>query len=212
MKVGFTLIEVLISISILLFAVFLPFAIISDYLLNNELTRNQLQAQLRAQEIIELVRLDRDSTIVNPKNPVVNWFAKLSKGEGNFGSCAIKSDPWNNGDGTRKDCQVKCLPDITVGSTDSSDLNNCRVTEDKSFVWAVGPTRRQPTTTLTETCDGEDPYSNGEFTVTLNIVIANRLEKDTQYAIISPCVSWERDTGEIRKVELKETLFEWVTL
>ena len=206
MKVGFTLIEVLISISILLFSIFLPLSIISNYLLNNELTRNQLQAQLRSQEIIELVRLDRDSTIVDPKNPVVNWFAKLSKGEGNFGSCAVKSDPWANGNGERKDCQVKCLTNATV----NADLNNCNVIGANNFVWGVAPTTR--TLDSTETCDGNSPHPNSKFTITLNIIIANRLERDIQYAIISPCISWESDRGDIKKVELKETLFEWVTL
>ena len=63
--------------------------------------------------------------------------------------------------------------------------------------------------TIRTTCDGEDPKEDNKFTTILNIVIP-REESEVRYASIIPCISWSDKSSAIKKVELKETVFEWI--
>ena len=58
---SFTIIEVLVSITVLLIVVFLPLGIISRLLIDNSVTRERIDARYRAQGIIEYVRQKRDT-------------------------------------------------------------------------------------------------------------------------------------------------------
>ena len=61
---GFSIIEVLISISILAIAVAAPIKIIADDVLEASTSKYQLEAQFLAQEAIEVIRADRDTHLI----------------------------------------------------------------------------------------------------------------------------------------------------
>ena len=197
---GFTLIEVLVSISVLLFVVFLPLSIIADYLANNSATRMQVQAQLRAQEVIEYVRLQRDNSVLDPEQTAKSWFSSLNESTSDFNSCVV------NTASAIKYCEVRCLNDVKSASAEKNDCSK----EETSFVWGVDSVSMERGGNK-DTCDGKEPKDNDRFTLTLKIIVPE-INNDVVYSIINPCISWQQPNGNIQKLELRETLFEWTTL
>ena len=202
---GFTLIEVLVSITILLTVAFLPLSIIAQYLVNNELTQENVKAQFLSQEIIEFVRYERDTHFINPASDS-NWFLNLYNERNIFANCVIGLNDLeliNNGDGSGL---PYCVPSCLSGTT----LDNSCSSEGSSFVWGI---KNQSSPSLygvnENTCDGNHAKSNGEFTITLNLAVPDK-DLQSRYAIISPCISWENSNGNISKIKLHESVFEWV--
>ena len=200
---GFTLIEVLVAITILLTVVFLPLSIIAQYLVNNELTKENIQAQFRAQEIIEFVRYERDTHFIDPTVDT-NWFLDLHNKNNIFGNCVIDINDWEKRKKNTVQNTPYCIPACLAGSM---IMGSC-VDDSSSFVRGIKE-GTQTRASNKETCDGNSAKANGEFTITLNIAVSEK-NLPIQYAIINPCVSWERANGNISKIELQETVFEWI--
>ena len=74
-KKGFTLVESLVALSIFLTVATVPMEIVIKSLQTNLLSKNNLEAHFKAQEIIEVARAIRDSNFVNGKN----WLTSLSQ-------------------------------------------------------------------------------------------------------------------------------------
>ena len=67
-KKGFTLIEALIALTIILLSVGLPMGIIADSILRTGITKQQLEARLLAQEGLEIVRGQRDTNVIRARD------------------------------------------------------------------------------------------------------------------------------------------------
>ena len=82
MKKGFTLLEVIISISVLTVAVGGTYALISQTMRAASLANSKLIAAYLAQEGVEIVRNFRDNNWLNQRiNPGLSWKAGLGAGE-----------------------------------------------------------------------------------------------------------------------------------
>lgn len=208
-KKGFTLLEVLVAISIVITAGFIPISFVSNLITENALTPNRLKAEMLAQEIIEHIRYKRDSDVLGGTG--TNWFTTLYEtGTTNpYRDCVVYADDWVSGS-NNKYCRALCY---NTGSGLETATGEC-TTDGSSgkvfngFVSGVstsGETRRSNQ----ETCDGRTPKDNGKFSVTVNIVVPDE-EANARYAMTVPCISWSNKNGVIKKVELQETIFEWV--
>ncbi len=103
MKKGFTLMETLVAISILLIAVVAPMLTIGGALSFIYIARDQMIAVNFAQEGIEVVRQKRDSNMLNAwKNGVGSWKENLSAGEYIIDATNLK------GSGTLLSCDASC--------------------------------------------------------------------------------------------------------
>jgi prepilin-type N-terminal cleavage/methylation domain-containing protein len=71
-KSGFTLVEALVAITILLIAVVGPLSLVSQSIQNANIAKDQITAFYLAQEAIEFVRNIRDSNFIVPVAPA-NW-------------------------------------------------------------------------------------------------------------------------------------------
>ncbi|MBI3634051.1 MAG: type II secretion system protein [Candidatus Yonathbacteria bacterium] len=103
MKKGFTLLETLVAISILLIAVVAPLSTIGGSLSSIFTARDQMIAVNFAQEGIEMVRQKRDSNMLNVwKNGVGSWGDNLSAGEYLIDATNLK------GNGALLSCATSC--------------------------------------------------------------------------------------------------------
>ena len=171
MSKGFTIIEVLVSISILTIIVAIPLGILGNFLLANQLTQESVRANFINQEILEYVRNDRDDAFLTAG---ANWFVDLKTPNSKYNKC------------------------LNSGNTD----RYCNLTRDTDgFINGVRPASNTRGNN-NDTCDGESETSI--FTETLDIDFEN------DAAIITACVSWATASNEVKKVETKTILFEWI--
>ena len=206
-RAGFTLVEVLVAIAVITIIGFLPISIVSEHLIKNALTKNRVTAGLLTQEIVEYVRYTRDSDLLDPNGG--NWFDTLFDPQPTnaFSSCLTHVDDWTLGHRTNY-CTVECF-----NSTDKATQGECGTIISGNKVYdgsvagiatGIGTRGRQ-----TDTCDGNRPKADNAFTTTLNVVIPQD-DSEVQYAAVVPCISWSDKTGSIRRVEIQETMFEWI--
>ena len=173
MSKGFTIIEVLVSISILTIIVATPLGILGNFLIANQLTQESVRANFMNQEILEYVRNDRDNAFLTAGE---NWFADLKP---------LPPETKYN----------ICLDDGTMDFY-------CNLTRDTDgFINGVGFTASVRGEN-NDTCDGHSATSI--FKETLDIDFEN------DAATITACVSWETVSNEVKKVETKTILFEWI--
>ena len=229
---GFTLIEVLVAILILTTVVFVPVSIIAQHLSYNVLTERNVQANLLAQEIIEYVRYSRDSNLLNATSvgsgtlPAGAWFEEIhdkTSARNEYRFCITSESEW--ADSGRQNnptqlpfCNVLCLENavrsgqtaIQSATCGDSDASTVADTSDvvNGFVSGVSAVAGARGTTP-DTCDNNSAKPNETYTATLTVIIPRQTDL-VQYAMINPCVSWKDRNGKVQKVELTETMFEWV--
>jgi prepilin-type N-terminal cleavage/methylation domain-containing protein len=89
-KKGFTLVETMVAISILMLAILGPLSIASSGLRNSLFAKDQVTAYYLAQEGIEYVRYIRDDNYLQSSG---NWLDGLEDCTGTYG-CAIDTGKW----------------------------------------------------------------------------------------------------------------------
>lgn len=89
-KKGFTLVETMVAISILMLGILGPLSIASSGLRNSLFAKDQVTAYYLAQEGIEYVRYVRDANYLDNKKP---WLDGLSDCKEQFG-CAVDTEKW----------------------------------------------------------------------------------------------------------------------
>ena len=204
---GFTLIEVLVAIAVITIIGFLPISIISDHLIRNALTENRVTAGLLAQEITEYIRYTRDSDILDPNGG--DWFDTLydPQSANEYKNCIVYADDWILGNQSTH-CTVECF-----NGTDKTARGECGTTGsgNKTYDGAVAgiATTANVSGKNTNTCDGNAPKRNNEFTTTLRIIIPQE-DAEVQYATAVPCISWSDKTDTIKRVSIQESVFEWI--
>ena len=171
MSKGFTIIEVLVSISILTIIVAIPLGILGNFLIANQLTQESVRANFINQEILEHVRNDRDNAFLTAG---ANWFVDLETSNSKYNACLNRGN-------TDHYCNLTRDTDGFINGVASSDI------------------RRNNNN---DTCDGKPAASI--FTETLDIDFENN------GATITACVSWKTDSNEVKKIETKTILFEWI--
>ncbi|MDD5050416.1 MAG: prepilin-type N-terminal cleavage/methylation domain-containing protein [Candidatus Pacebacteria bacterium] len=92
---GFTLIETLIAISILMIAVIVPLSIVASALQSSYYARDQITAAYLAQDAIEYIRSLRDSDVAytnnhsGTPNPLGSWYSLLAASCTNGTGCDV---------------------------------------------------------------------------------------------------------------------------
>ena len=205
-KQGFTLIEVLVAISVLTTVLFIPLSVVAQYLTQSALTERAFKAEVLAQEVLEYVRYTRDSSLLGTGSG--DWFTLLRSPTytvNPYASCFSDQSTWitQSSLGATPYCYVLCGAGTRVPCTGDNGL--------VAGVATGANERRVRGVAHLETCDGNLPKAAAAFTTTLSIIIADDSERGAQYAIIRPCVSFADVRGEVQKVILEEALFEWVT-
>ena len=89
-KKGFTLVETMVAISILMLGILGPLSIASSGLRNSLFAKDQVTAYYLAQEGIEYVRYVRDDNYLDGKKP---WLSGLDNCTGTFG-CTVDTEKW----------------------------------------------------------------------------------------------------------------------
>ncbi len=106
---GFTIIETLVAITILMVAIAGPLSIASKGLSGALASRDQMIAAYLAQESMEVIKNLRDNNVYNNPSDSTKWLQN-SNLPGGFPSC------FRNGGGNRCDASVTDTPGIITGS------------------------------------------------------------------------------------------------
>jgi prepilin-type N-terminal cleavage/methylation domain-containing protein len=113
---GFTLIETLVAISILLIAISGPFYAIQKAITSSNIARDQLIASALSQEAIEQVYSVRDSNyLLNNQGNTFSWLSGLDG----------TSDGYHYTDCFAQDCTVDSYPDDTPGLVFAACPGSC---------------------------------------------------------------------------------------
>lgn len=118
-KKGFTLVETMVAISILMLGILGPLSIASSGLRNSLFAKDQVTAYYLAQEGIEYVRYVRDDNYLLERS---NWLSGLNDCIGAFG-CAIDTGEWF---GSNTSVTYQCL---STDCTNHDDLYKDSSTE-----------------------------------------------------------------------------------
>ena len=219
---GFTFVEVIVAIAVLTFLAFTPLTIIADYVVHNEVSREQAQAQAIAQNAIDFVRNSRDANVLD-RAAAADWFTSLQFDGNPLKSCTIGYDRWADTLGgdllSSPYCRLSCVA-AGVDRDEASNIVTCGAASPADPLTypsiVVNVASANPVFRSSEngnTCSGQDPNSSGSgfFDVTLNLVLPepeSPLHGD--HAIVSACVSWKSANRAVQKVHLNEGLFGWV--
>ena len=194
---GFTLIEVLVAVTVIITVVFAPISIVSEYLSRNTLTTEHVQASLLAQEVVEFVRCSRDSRLLSGG---FDWFSNIyTKGSGESGAsggsclgvdysaCVIGLEEWLSSDGRPETfCTVEYVDGYVSGVSSSLSRRG-----------------REPAT-----CDGG--VATTSLSATLSLVIPDPTVSETDFVLVAPCVSWAGERAIVRIDYVREVLFGWL--
>ncbi len=201
LSAGFTLVEALVAISILLIAVVEPLSLTANSVSNANFAKDQITAFYLAQEGIEFIRNKRDSNYLNDANG--NWLSGLD---------TCKHDPGPNGlielTGGSDDIYHICTFDVTNSHADPTTFIECFDDPlDADFI-------------ISEDCRPFQLIENGNLkrygfdatsplitsfvrAVTIYEIIPNR------EAVIFLTVFWKTGTS-VRSFQIRERIFNWV--
>ena len=195
---GFTLVEALVAISILLIAVVEPLSLVANSVQNANFAKDQITSFYLAQEGIEFIRNKRDSNYLN--DPGGDWLSGLD---------TCKHDPGPDGvidfipprDDTDKFCTfdvtdspanlIPCVDGPDEGSVISNDCQPFQlITDEVSGLKRYG-------------FDATSPVTSFVRAVTIYEVTPNR------EAVIFLTVYWKTGTS-VRSFQIRERIFNWV--
>ena len=183
-KKGFTLIETLVAISILMLAVTGPLVISQKGLSAAAYAKDQMIAYYLAQDAMEYVRNVRDTNVLNS---VTDWLSVLSV----VGVANGLFNPCNN-----QGCTIDTRPAVSLSSVVAVCSNPCarliKITSVSDVQYGYGPGDITP---FSRTVKIEKPVLGG----------GNIIQGDIE-AKVTVTVTWSTFSGE-RNVTLVENLF-----
>lgn len=162
-KKGFTLVETMVAIAILMLAILGPLSIASSGLRSSQFSKDQITAYYLAQEGIEYARYERDDNyILNQQgaNPSTDWLSRLSKCEGS--GCELDTVEWfkdTDNDPTNDGSELISPP------TNNKMYEN----SDGDYTYTpTGNTLSKYSRTIVVTPDTTYPEKEANVTVTMN--------------------------------------------
>ena len=198
---GFTIIEVLVAITVLLTVISVPMGIISRYLAQNALNRDVLQAQLYVQETIEMVRAQRDNNLLDGNT--TNWVAEfdhcLVESFLDESGCTLRLSEESDGFITKIKCGESCTEETYFSNKVSAESNACSETF-----------RSQSAEEIFSSEDDEDDVNRFRKIFVRSLQVKFQDEEKTRVTIRA-CVSWN-DGNKQQKLIAEETLFKWLSV
>ena len=206
-QAGFTLIETMVAISLLMVALVAPMSLAAQSLTAAYYARNQITAFYLAQEGIEIVRSVRDANII-------------AIAGGNSGVNVFGGIPYGTSSST--------APLFTVDSTQTqisySPINECAQvsggkyvcpplqTNGSVYAYATGCEPTAPIgqygTWATTDCGAEDGWTDTTFTRTVKAYLLNSSDPDEMRVTVT--VTWQQGSYQTQAFSINEDLYQWV--
>ena len=177
---GFTLVESLVALSIFLTVATVPMEIVIKSLQTNLLSKNNLEAHFKAQEIIEVARAIRDSNFVNGKN----WLTSLS--QCSESTCVVT---YNSGCITGEPCFINDSSVENIFIKNNSIIDFCQINKEELELFR--PVTKELSTFFIEVKEQEN--------------ISNAISVK-----FNSCVERIDNKQKLQKTKYTETLYKWV--
>ncbi len=184
LKKGFTLVETLVAISVLMLAVGAPLLAVSRSLSTSIYARDQVTAFYLAQDAIEYIRNTRDSNALVPVSPALDWRTNLT--ECVTDSCTV--DTTNN---LPADAIKTCITENVIENGLNYDVCNEPLAYDTAqhlYKWTGN--------------------TDSIFTRTVKIIEDPDIPDQLQVRVI---ISWRANNTNLQRVfVVQEDLLNWV--
>lgn len=194
---GFTILETLVAITIILIAITGPLDIIAHSLKASYYSRDEVTAFYLAQEAIEYARNLRDNNALDPNTKVDDWLNGVvpdqclnDVGHPNERKCMLVQDAGGNYKpftpcGSTCDVMKKLINDDDTGAygvTDSANLEDTNFTREVYF-----------TKVLDGSVDSRDPLgqTRNEVIMTVNIYWSNNFGSDNKFTLSTRLFNWK---------------------
>jgi len=203
-KRGFTLIETMVAISILMLALIAPMSLATESLTVAFYARNQITAFYLAQEGIEIVRSVRDSNIITAASgqSVSSIFAGIPQGTTASDAPLFTVDSLQTTSNALDVCASSgptqvCPPLQTDGSVYGYP-SACYSAHVSNGTWQ------------TSDCAGTDQnWKNSTFTRSIKAYPVNGSPHELR---VSVTVTWQQGSFSTRSVIINEDLYKWVNI
>lgn len=182
---GFTLVETMVAISILMLAILGPLSIASSGLRNSAYARDQIVAYYLAQEGIEFARYVRDyNYVLNLRQQPTEWDYVLS------------------------DCGSGCTIDTVAWFDDGNNNNN---EDPASYVFSPctpGCAASRLYLNLENQYTHNSSSGANPSTSYFRYIVVKDVDSDDGYITIESNVQWESRAGGIKEFQLVEDIYE----
>jgi len=197
-KEGFTLIETMVAISLLMVALIAPMSLASEALTDAYYARSQVTAFYLAQEGIEIVRSVRDANI-------------MAIAEGSSGVAIFNGIPHGTTASNAPAFTVDALQ-ITSAALDTCESGGCPPLQTNGSVYGYAPgcepIGANGTWTTTD-CGAANGWTDTTFTRTVKAYLLNSSDPDEMR--VSVTVTWKQGSFETQSFTIDEDLYQWVT-
>ena len=200
-QTGFTLIETMVAISLLMVALIPPMSLASQALTAAYYSRNQITAFYLAQEGIEIVRAVRDSNI-------------MAIAENRSGACnpltIFCGIPYGTDAASAPAFTVDALQ-IASGALDTCESGGCPPLQTNGSVYGYAP-GCEPSSGSgwgTMDCGTQGGWTDTTFTRTIKAYLLNSANPDELR--ISVTVTWKQGSFNVQSFTINEDLYQWVS-
>lgn len=199
---GFTLIETMVAISLLMLALIAPMSLAAESLSAAFYARNQITSFYLAQEGIEIVRSVRDGNIIATASGQtgISVFNGIPQGTSASNAPPFTVDSLQTTAGAIYTCQSSgCPPLLTNGSVYGyDDIGSGSVGSDcphSGVQWT------------SNTCSSGDGWTTTTFTRTVKAYLINPDELR-----VSVTVTWQQGSFQTRTFSINEDLYRWINV
>lgn len=196
---GFTLIETMVAISLLMVALMAPMSLASQSLTAAYYARDQITAFYLAQEGIEIVRSVRDANI-------------MAIAEGNSSVSIFNGIPYGTSASNAPPFTVDALQ-VTSGALDTCESAGCPPLQTNGSVYGYAPGCEPSGGAWTTTdCGTESGWTDTTFTRTIKAYLTGGIPNDPDDELrVSVTVTWQEGSYQTQSFTIDEDLYQWVS-
>ncbi|HEV3244890.1 MAG TPA: prepilin-type N-terminal cleavage/methylation domain-containing protein [Candidatus Paceibacterota bacterium] len=198
LQTGFTLIETMVAISLLMLALIPPMSLAAQALTTAYYARNQVTAYYLAQEGIEIVRAVRDANII-------------AIAEGNSSANIFDGIPYGTTAATAPAFTVDALQ-VTSSALDTCTSSGCPPLQTNGSVYGYAPGCEPSGTNGTWTtsdCGTASGWTDTTFTRTVKAYLLSSSDPDEMRVTVS--VTWKQGSFQTQTFTINEDLYRWVS-
>jgi Tfp pilus assembly protein PilV len=196
LRTGFTLIETMVAISLLMVALIAPMSLAAQSLTAAYYARNQITAFYLAQEGIEIVRSVRDANIIAiaEGNSSVNIFNNIPYGTNSTNAPLFTVDALQVASGALDTCEAGGCPPLQTNGSVYGYSPGCEPASGGS--WG------------TVDCGTQGAWTDTTFVRTVRAYLLNPSDPDELR--VSVTVSWKQGSFQTQSFTINEDLYRWI--
>lgn len=198
---GFTILETLVAISIILMAITGPIDIIASALKASYYSRDEITAFYLAEEAIEYARNQRDNNAIDPDKTITDWLTDVTESgsvdcindanisEENKVKCSLVQD--SSGVYSYESCGTSCTTPGSGYNLKKFDTGVFGASQGSSNITETNFTREVYFTRVPDIGDPAGTTNNREVLMTVRIYWTNTFGSDNKFVLSERLFNWK---------------------